>query len=248
MRRILSALFIVAVFSLLIGCGKNENNPYVPWPSTGDTIHVVFQFGTSPFPDYYGTKDAILKDSPGAGYKNYNYGNVPFDTIGFARIGGLLYERRLIIAFDLSAIKNCSRVIEARLRLSLDPLTQNGLFLTAHSVSMPNWTGAGWVEGINGSGNGVSWLTIDGGVLWHNPGGDFDQAPLDTSYVMNDTVATFDLPGSLVLDWIAHPDANHGIIVRPLDTGAENACLIFMKESDNAALRPLLEVTYIKGG
>jgi len=246
-RRRTNPIVIILLFALLSadGCSEDDKRIYIPYPGSGDTLNFTFQDGSNPFPDYRGTRDAVLKSSS----KEYNFGNVPIDTIGILNTGGDIYELRLIIAFDLSIIESCSEVLEAGLSLSLSSTgSTDSITLEAYRVSSPALSGTTWMEGTGGYGEGVSWLTIDGGAPWGNEGGDYINTLLDRVTAAGDTVVTFDLPPSLVFDWISNPENNHGILVIPRTQSSSSYTLVHMRETLESNYRPALSIKFIKGG
>jgi len=235
---------LVLIISLAIYNCSEENKIYPPYPGSGDTLEFTFQDGLKPFPDYQGTKDAVLKSAQ----KNQNFGDLAEDTIGVTVETGNYNEFRLIISFDLSMIESCLEVVESYLTINLSRLSgSEPITLTLHQVSSPALTGTTWLEGTGGFGNGVSWLTIDGGAPWKTEGGDFLPDVLSNATVQGDTTVSFSLPGNMVLNWIKNPSENQGVILIP-SAPLTSLFRVNMKESPQPNERPSLYLKYIKGG
>lgn len=242
-RSLLIPLLLVSL--LTSGCSDDSvTNP----PVTGDTITVTFQDGVSPVPSYFGTRDAVLKNGPTGDLQNGNFGQTRLDTVGMVYAGTSFYERRMILRFDLSIITGCLSVIDASISVHIVPDCDNAIVLEAYGVTLPAGYPESWPEGTGGTGGGVAWLTIDGGAPWDTPGGDLEPLPLDEVALSCDSVATFALPGDLVLDWINNPQNNDGIIIKGRNVATELFRELHLREADEAVLRPVLRVTYLKGG
>lgn len=236
--RIVRAAIVLSCLAAVAGCGEDE---VAPTPNT-DTIRVAFQDGVSPSASYIGTRDAVIKDDPGAGSDNVNFGSAPSDTLGSVRLSTAFYERRLLVRMDLSSITDCSEVVSARLSIRVTPPAPESLTLEAHLITRQ------WIEGSGGSANGVSWSTIDGGAPWTLPGGDFYSSVLDERTVSSDSVVTFSLSPALVMEWIENPLSNRGIVIMTTDVSRSLYAIVFQRESTAAARRPRLELAYLPGG
>lgn len=234
-----------AAAAVLAGCGDNDvTRPVAP----ADTISVVFQDGFSPASSYYGTRDAILKDGPNPQLLNGNFGHLPVDTLGVVWLAGGLWERRLLVRFDLSSITDCSAVISARLRLSLEALdTSLAVTLAAYEATVPPAVPGSWHEGSGGVAGGVSWQTVDGSYPWNTAGGDV-LGFLDLRLVGADSTVVFELPPERVNLWLNAPALNHGVLVVPGGHLSERYLLAYMRETPDIRRRPQLSIVYARGG
>ncbi len=243
-------LFVFAAF-LICGCSEDENGlPYQP--SEPDTLSVSFRDGSQPYPAYFGTRDAVIKDGPGISIRCANFGSVEADTAGLVELPEGLFERRLVIRFDLSLITSCQQVIEARLSLSVDPSPGDTVTFFAYRVNAPAELPDSWVEG-DGHGEwnpvtGVCWDYASETSQWSRPGGDYYTPRLTAQSAAEDSVLTFGLPPALIEEWIGTPGANDGIIIMTPETTEEKSRVIYSRENPRLDLRPLLFIKYIGGG
>lgn len=222
----------------MTGCDDDTVSP----PSSTDTVQVSFQDGFLPGAAYDGTTDAVIKDGPSSELRNGNFGAADSDTLGTVATVVSLYERRLVIRFDLSSITSCSKVISAELAIRIAPLASGTMTLEAHRVTKQ------WIEGTGGLADGVSWTTVDGADPWIAEGGDFNGTALDQIAVSNDTTATFSLAPIVVKSWILTPSSNYGVIIKTTDASMERYTVASLREYGTADRRPRLDVTYLKGG
>jgi hypothetical protein len=238
-------IFLVSAASLclaaLAGCGDDE---VAPTPAS-DTIRVAFQDGVSPTASYHGTADAVIKDNPDAAAANANFGTAPSDTLGSVLLSTAFYERRLVVRMDISSITDCSAVVSARLSIRVTPPAPDSIALEVHVINLPAWKQ--WTEGFGGPQNGVSWSTIDGAVPWTLGGGDFFSAVIDERTVSTDSVVTFSLSPTLVMEWIQTPSLNHGVVIKTTDVSRARHAIVFEREYRGAARRPRLEIAYLPG-
>jgi hypothetical protein len=227
------------------GCGENQILPPV---TQRDTLRVAFQDGLQPNDSYFGTRDAVIKDGPTNAFYDGNFGTSPLDTLGIVPLGSALYERRLFLRMDLSGLAGCSAILDARLTLRIEPHVADSLVLELYGAEVPPSLPGSWVEGNGFVYEGVSWETADGTTAWTTPGGDFSYPPLDVQTVRADTAVTFELPGTVVLNWIRFPYMNNGVLIRSRYTGNGRYLLVHLRESGAAAYRPKLELAYFKSG
>ena len=108
-----------AAVALLAGIGCDSTTG--PPPGNSDTVTVVFRDGAEPLPSYTGTRDAVIRDGPSVAMRTRNEGSSPLDTLGNVSIGESLYERRLLLRFDLTSITDCGTVTGALLTISVAP-------------------------------------------------------------------------------------------------------------------------------
>lgn len=236
---ILSAATAAALVS--INCSDNSTAP-----DESDTITVVFRDGASPLPSYLGTRDAVIKNGPGYDAQSGNYGTRPVDTLGIVDIGGLLYEQRLLVRFDMTSITDCDRLASAVLTINVTPAdTNDTVWLDVYEVTVPATYPGSWVEGFLDG--GVTWRTVDGTFDWNFEGGDVLEL-LDTKEVRADTTVIFELDAATVEDWIKRPWENHGVLIRPRTSDEAAFLYAYMRESTTVSFRPELHIKYLKGG
>lgn len=243
MKTIRRIILAGAAAALLAGC--EDDTIVVPTP---DTTTVAFQDGISPSITYYGTRDAMLRNSPEYAVRHGNYGNLPWDTLGAVSNGPGLYARRMILRFDLTSITSCAALYSARLTIRIEPAdTNKTIYLYAYEATVPPAIPASWTEGTGGLDQGVSWETVDGSYPWFLAGGDA-LGLMDEIAVRTDTTAVFDLPADRVMRWIQNPSTNHGVIIVSGIAIGEEYLIAHMRESADIRLRPELVVKYRKGG
>ncbi len=226
-----------------IGCTSNSTRP----PDGSDTVTAIFRDGADPLPSYLGTRDAVIRNGAAWTMQSSNNGTAPIDTLGVAEIGGSLYERRLLVRFNLTSITDCGSVASAHLTLHFEPEdTDRTIWLDAWEATVPDVHPGSWVEGFLNE--GVSWRYVDESVtMWDVLGGDHLEL-MDSREVKADTVVTFELDPARVEAWINIPPRNHGVLLRPRTGGQEAFLHVYMRESAAIALRPELLIKYIKGG
>jgi hypothetical protein len=234
----------VAILAALSG-GCSEDGTTGPAP---DTITVIFRDGSQPDEYYYGTRDAVLKDGPTTELINGNFGLRDVDTLGAVALSETIYERRLILRFDMSTVSDCASVYSAHLTLSISPGDTSAIELAAYEADVPPAVPVSWAEGTGGTAGGVSWQTVDGTYPWTAEGGDYLTPVMDIESVRGDTTVTFELPADRVWRWMKYPQTNHGILVMPLESGEEGFMRVYMRESADPRLRPELVVRYRKSG
>ncbi len=225
------------------GCTDSTTGPR----ESGDTITVVFRDGTEPIPSYTGTRDAVIRDGPTLAMRTSNDGTSPLDTLGVIRIEEMLYERRMLLRFDLTSITDCAKVTGAMLTISVEPEdTNRTVWLDAWEATVPAAYPGSWVEGFLNE--GVSWLYVDEGVSpWTVPGGDH-LGLMDSRPVKSDTTVYFELDPARVERWIKVPSVNDGVLIIPRTAGQQTFLHVYMRENAAEALRPELTVRYLKGG
>jgi len=232
-----------AAMTAVVGCTDNNTGP----PGSSDTLTVIFRDGAEPLPSYTGTRDAVIRDGPSLAMRTRNDGTAPLDTLGIVSIGAGLYERRMLLRFDLTSITDCGSVTGAMLKISVEPEdTNRTVWLDAWEATVPATYPGSWVEGFLHE--GVSWLYVDEGVSpWTEPGGDH-LGLMDSRPVKTDTTVIFELDAARVETWIKVPSSNDGLLLIPRTGGQEAFLHVFMRESAAVGLRPELTVRYLKGG
>jgi hypothetical protein len=244
MRKTAIALSCAALLPALIsvtGCDDSTTSPGDP-----DTVTVVFRDGVSPNISYTGTGDAVIRNGPSYAMRTSNNGQAPADTLGLVDIEGSIFERRMLVRFDLTSITDCGTVASALLTIRVVPEdTNRTVILDAYEVTTPVTYPGSWIEGFMG--DGVSWIYLDGVSQWTSEGGDV-LGLFDSREVKADTAVTFELAAARVEAWIKIPSRNHGILLKPRASPTEVFLHAYMRESAAPDLRPELHVKYIKGG
>ena len=239
-------LFLCAVSSAAALAGCEDGDVTRPVPS--ETVTIVFQDGGSPYASYYGTRDATLKDGPHPELANGNFGHLAVDTLGAVELPGGIWERRLLVRFDLSPITDCSAVVGARLKISFVAVdTNRTIALAAYEATVPAAIPASWDEGSGGLAGGVSWRTVDGSYPWDTPGGDI-VALLDTREARADSSVVFELPAERVSAWLRDPALNHGVLVVPVGPSSQRYVLAYLRETPHIRRRPELSIEYVRAG
>jgi hypothetical protein len=239
---------LMGVFAIAaaVASGCADSDIVYPPGSPPETVIVAFRDGVSPSFAYNGTRDAFLKNGPTNDFRNRCYGNVPYDTIGAVPLAGALYERRLVIKMDVSAISDCGTVISTTLSLAFEDAPPDSITLTAHRILRPSYST--WIEGLNGLQEGVSWLTIDGAEAWYEEGGDIEGEPFARARIAGDTVIAFAVPPVLVRGWIADPAATHGVLIRSAHPSFGRFTCAHLRETPVDDDRPRLEIKYLRSG
>jgi hypothetical protein len=248
-RKALAVAGIAAFLAAAEGCGNDKDT--ITWPPiNGTPVLVSFQDGVYPDSAYSGTRDAFLKEAPAP--DNDNFGHMCCDTVGSLELlPWRFFERRFIVRTDLTSITDCSSIIVAVLYLHVSQMVSfpaDTVIFEACEVTVPEVFTGSWLEGEGGTGGGVSWACVDGEVPWDSQGGDIIGTPLDSATVAADSVISFVLPNALVFRWIEEPETNHGVLIKPAETGHTNARIFHTRESPVGFARPRLEIEYLSGG
>jgi len=192
---------------------------------------------------YAGARDTQVYD----GSADRNYGGLA--SIGAYGDG----RRRMLLAFDLSAIPPAATISSATLDL------------WCHSISNPPDGGPirlyrvtrSWVEGTSTGGadtqDGCTWLEHDytdhdasAAGDWTAPGGDHDETAVHAERSTSDIVVHAWLRWAvrdLVQDWVAVTVANHGMLIRTLG-GSSTISYRSGEYGGDPSLRPKLTVRY----
>lgn len=245
-----TGLLYIFIGLLLFGCSDDEGLPYQP--SGPDTLSAEFRDGALPYQAYFGTRDAVIKNGPAISVKHANFGSAQADTVGLVMLPEGLFERRLVIRFDLSIITSCREVVEAKLSLGLDPSPGDTVTFFAYRLNTPAELPDSWTEG-DGHGQwepvaGVCWDYASETSQWNDPGGDYITPRLTSQSAVEDSVITFDLPPAMVEGWIEVPGANDGVIIMTPETAEEKFRVFYSREHPEIDLRPSLTIKYIGGG
>ncbi|MCP4786521.1 MAG: DNRLRE domain-containing protein [Fuerstiella sp.] len=153
-----------------------------------------------------------------------------------------------LVQFDVGGIPDGSTIIDAVLTLNAAHSSIGGGTVAAHPIS------AAWGESeSNASGDesvgaparefDATWLYSQyDGQLWSTPGGDYGSSSASTAI---DGVGAYELAGGGLIDdvqgWLDDAAANFGWLIEA--SGGAVASFI-SKDSPDASLAPLLEVTY----
>jgi hypothetical protein len=152
---------------------------------------------------------------------------------------------RILLGFDVSAIKSSCQVDAAQLKLvvSDDSVSQSVPIVAFQLIQI-------WDEGssstdcqVHGSG-GVSWTNCTNTQAWTSPGGTYLSTPLDTvTFSAGAKSMTFNLT-SAVQTWISGAP-NAGILLEEPNylSGGDNWIAIYSREAA-AAYRPQLTISY----
>ncbi len=255
-------LLIILILSLS-QCIKSRNNPYDPdgenynptginqgrtnittvsniVNTTNGSTMIIFQKEVYPgtgFIEVYDTQ--LYKLGPTNNYGKYfqiSANSTTTDT----------YVPSLI-KFDIkNYISDDAEIVKAYLQLYYIASTWNnkkeiGLYKVTHY----------WTEGTNTSGgkavNGASWNTYNGTNNWSEPGGNYENSPIATSVLSNNVNSwiTWDLPASLVQEWINTPEQNYGLYLKYTSVSEQNAKAFASSDNSTIYHRPKL-VVYFK--
>lgn len=217
-------------------------------PASADVVS--FQEGVN---GYAGTQDTYISSGSIAGR---NYGVTEDILVG----AGSGIERRALFQFDVSSLAGqYTSITSAQFKLTqIEGSAQFSDFdLYAYQIADAN---AGWVEG---TGNGTSssapnWVLLEGpDTYWagssglHTADTDYVDTVLDSvTYSsggagadMNGTVYTFDLPGSLIEQWVT--GVNAGLLIFASSEVEEGLARFASSEfTGNASWRPQLVVEF----
>lgn len=193
-------------------------------------------------------RDATLIESPAGDLAN---GSGP--AIFAGRVAASSQSlRRAAIAFDIAGrVPEGASITAVRLRLALTATSAGAVTIEMHRVL------TAWGEGASSAsgGGGAAALTGDAtwrhrfydDRLWSHPGGDFDPAVLAAALVDQPGVYLWDSTPALIAnvqEWLDVPDRNFGWILLGDESHPQTVKRFESRESADAALRPLLEITY----
>lgn len=196
-------------------------------------------------------KDNTLYENP-AGLLSNGAGPGFFaGRVGLAG-GGLI--RRGVIAFDLSGIPACSRIVSARLTLNAAQTIVASTNVALHVVRADWGEGTSVGAGIGGGQGGPStagdatWIhRFFPNTNWTTAGGDFVAAASASATVTGlgpvswgSTQLTADVQA-----WVDDPSRNFGWLLQGDESQMGTAVRFETKESTTAANRPLLAVSYL---
>lgn len=162
--------------------------------------------------------------------------------------------RRCVLYFDVaSAVPSGARVVSASLRLNVSRTLRDQLsVVTVHEV-LRSWSeGPSDAEGDEGIGaptmsGDSTWIHASfPGERWSSAGGDFGPSLTQTE-VLNEGFNTWPSTQAfteLVSAWAGSPEVNVGVLLRGTETTTGNTKRFDSRESENAAVRPVLQVWY----
>ncbi|MFN9719324.1 MAG: DNRLRE domain-containing protein, partial [Planctomycetota bacterium] len=160
--------------------------------------------------------------------------------------------KRGLVQFDLSTVNipSGSTIIDVVLKMSLVNSTGGSAAIGLHRITSP------WLEaGSNAPGDETNggqahefdatwkWSLYDG-LLWKTAGGDFGS---ESSSAIVDTPGAYEWSGEGLIDdvqsWLDSPTANFGwMVIGPESAGDVKS--FASRQSANAAIRPMLEISY----
>ncbi len=229
---VLAASLLCALLSpLLAGCRLFDKQ----------TATAVLQQGEK---GYAGCSDATLLELPGE--EDHNTGGNPEIEAGRKNADTPNDDSYAVIRFDLGSIPRTADVRRAALSLCyMDERNGVGALktLAAHRLT------AAWDEG---AGTGVGGQNVPGvDWLW------LTAHPYDPEVLDSQTLGavdfrwyTFDITET-VRDWVADPDANHGILLKPdipdaQTTNPQGVKAFASRNHPPVSRRPSLTVTYVE--
>jgi len=239
---------LISLLITLIFAGCEDDSPGVISGDEPDTSVIRFRDGISPYPAYYGSRDAVIKNAPLESLRNLNWGAMEADTAGSTMINSGRYQKRLLIRMDITGISGCEEVLEAELTLRVYPSPPDSVLFRMYRITpddIPDY----WAEG-EGKGDynmGVSWDYATEAIPWDEPGGDYILPALDSVHIGADSTATFNLPPSLVEEWISNPLDNDGVIIKP-DYFSDGYKIFYSRDHSRPELRPELMIKYLGYG
>ncbi|MBE0639510.1 MAG: DNRLRE domain-containing protein [Bacteroidales bacterium] len=152
-----------------------------------------------------------------------------------------LYQNRIFLQFDLSAIPASAVITGATLRM-----TKVGGNVESHPISVHQLTNA-WDEGsgsCSGASGNVTWNDRMTGTPWTTAGGDFNSTPESTTSVAGEGVYDWDLT-SLAQQWVSGNEDNYGVLLKFETEVAINREKIFAsREYATPSSRPQLIINY----
>ena len=165
---------------------------------------------------------------------------------------GVAAARRGLIAFDVAAagIPDGSTILDVVLTMNLAHSTGGSTSVAVHR-SLRSW-GEGFtdaagneIDGARTNGFDATWMFPQfGGTAWSKLGGDFASA---SATVTAGALGAYEWSGGDLIadvqDWLDSPNSNFGWFVRSAEA-AGNVKAFASRNSSNAALRPVLEITY----
>jgi len=185
-----------------------------------------FKNGVFPTSDYTFSYDTTISSTdPTNNYGAYSYLTVSNDSA---------YLRSLIMYNFIGYFPANINVKKATLTLYVSTIDSN------INISFYKLTKL-WVEAQ------ATWNIYSTGNTWSTAGGDFGSAI--ASYTINvsldDCFISFDLPGSLIKDWIVNPGENYGVLIKMTnESAADNSISFTSCENATTGYRPMLTIYY----
>lgn len=162
--------------------------------------------------------------------------------------------RRGLVRFDLAgAVPAGATITGAFVRLNMSRAVSATELVGLHRVTRAWGEGASVSPGSGGAGapaepGDATWIhSVFPGVLWTNPGGDFETAASAEALVSGVGFYTWSSPGLLadVQAWYANPTANFGWLLQGNEGVNQTVKRFDSREHPNAEVRPSLVVTYV---
>lgn len=164
------------------------------WLDAADRAWPVDVDPTVSFSDTFDTYMASGNDPPNGA--DAQYGPVTYFTV--STNGDRL--RRALLKFNVSSIPRDAVVEGAKLNLHTSGQAGSNTPIEAHAVTR-SFTG------------GATWNRYDGTNAWTTPGGDFDEAALDSINVGADGWYQWTI-GNAVQDWVSGDNPNNGLLLK----------------------------------
>ncbi|MEZ6060012.1 MAG: SdrD B-like domain-containing protein [Planctomycetaceae bacterium] len=160
--------------------------------------------------------------------------------------------KHALVEFDLESlnIPSGATIVDAVLTLNLAESLGPSVAVSVHLVTTA-WGEAGSdapgseILGAAAQQFDATWIyAFFDGALWNSPGGDYVGAPSATTDVDQPGIYQWTDSGLIadVQQWLDDPESNHGWAV--IGPGKDNLKSFTSKDGDNAALHPILEITY----
>ncbi len=165
------------------------------------------------------------------------------------------FNRRCLIAFDLSAIPKDSKVESVTLTLNMSKTGSSSEVIALHRVL------AAWGEGssnaslnegagTNAQTGDATWLHRFWGTneTWETPGGDFSSTTSSSQTIGNEGSYTWESTEQLVTDvqsWVDNPDINFGWTLIGNESKNRTAKRFDSKENPQEENRPILKVAFL---
>ncbi|MBI1190873.1 MAG: DNRLRE domain-containing protein [Tepidisphaera sp.] len=163
-------------------------------------------------------------------------------------------RRRALVRFDIAdLIPPGSTIVSATLTLHMSRTIAGFTPVTIHRVQASWGEGTSVAFGDQGAGAGAktddaTWIDrfYESGLVWQNPGGDFDAAPSATTQVGDVGFYSWSSPQMVaeVQTWLSNPGTNFGWVVVGDETQTATAKRFDTHENAEPTFRPALVIEY----